>query len=101
MGLFNFGKKKDVAELDSDLEKIKLENEIMTHEAEIAEKESIIKELKQKYGRNWMQILGVSKLTDLSTLRSFLKSAKQGMEASTSTKKLNLNPANFKGIRKA
>lgn len=103
MGLFK--RDKPVEELDEDLERIKVEDEILTKKAEMAEKEAIISQLKAKYGSGWARILGVNKLTDLTTLRSFLKSTKQGMERATSTSgsplSTALNPANFRGIRKA
>ena len=94
-------------------EKLTVESEILTKEREKAEKEAAIKELKRQHGPNWMHILGLSKLTDLSTLRSFLKGAKRGMEGMTAKSRASsagigktpasraLDPANLKGIKKA
>jgi len=82
--------RKSPDELGEEVERLKLEEEVVTHKAQIAEKEAITRELKKKYGPKWMQILGINKLTDLTTLRSFLKTAKQGMEKATAYRR---NPA--------
>ena len=104
MGFFK-EKAKSSEEMDEDYDRLTIESEILTKEKEKAEKEAAIKELKGKFGPNWMKILGLNKLTDLSTLRSFLKGAKRGMEGMTAQGKTPasaaLNPANFKGIKKA
>ena len=112
MGLFS-KKVRSSEEMDEDYERLTVENELLTKEAEKAEKEAAIKELKRQHGPNWMKILGVNKLTDLSTLRSFLKGAKKGMEKQANTSSGGsplfgstpaskaLDPAGFKGIRKA
>lgn len=76
MGFFD---KKDVDTLESERDRLEIESEVMSKKAEVAEKEAIIAQLKKQYGRNWKSILGIDKL-DLATLRSFLKTAKQGIE---------------------
>ena len=75
-------RKQTMGELDESLEKVKVEEEIATHEANKAEKEAIIKQLKSQYGFSWKSILGVKGDTDTTTLRSMLKNAKSGMEKS-------------------
>jgi len=77
MGLFN--KKDSIDELESRKDRLEIESEVMNKEAEIAEKEAIIAQLKKQYGRNWRSTLGVDRL-DLQTLRTFLKTAKEGLE---------------------
>jgi len=72
-------KKRTVEELEEQNECLTLEADNASKEAEIAEREAIIAELKGSYGKNWAKTLGVSKFSDLSTLRSFLTSAKQGL----------------------
>ena len=89
MGFLN--KERTVDQLDSDLERVKLEEEINTHRANSVEREMVVKELKKKYGRDWMHILGVDKLTDISTLRSMLVGARKSMESMNKSSK----PANF------
>ena len=105
MGFFNQKRQRSVEELEEDYERVSIETEVLTKEAESAEKEAVIRELKTRYGPRWMQILGISKLTDLTTLRSFLKDAKKGMEKSVSMSgtplSIKLNPANYRGIRRA
>ena len=105
MGFFNRKRVRSTEELEEDYERVSMESEVLTREKEVAEKEAAIKELKSRYGPRWRQILGLNKLTDLSTLRSFLKDAKKGMEHATksgsSPLSQSLNPANFRGIRKA
>jgi len=76
---------RTIGELEEDKERVILEEEIMTKKAEIAEREAVIAQLKKKYGKNWASILGTSKFTDLSTLKSFLVSAKKGMEKQASS----------------
>lgn len=130
MGFFNRHERKSLGELDLELQEETMKSEISAKRAETAEKEAIIKELKEKYGSGWKKILGVGKLVDLQTLRSFLTNAKSGMRKAgvvspgsitgegalerlksppktaierTSTERLNpqLNPGNFRGIRRA
>ena len=74
-----FKHKKTTEELEEDLEHVKLEDEALTHTKDMAEKKAVIKQLERDYGPQWKKMLGVSSLTDLSSLRSFLKSANQGM----------------------
>ena len=103
MGLFR--KEKPIGELDEKLERIKVEDEILTKEAEMAEKRAINAQLKKQYGTSWAKILGINKLTDLTTLRGFLKDAKKGMGKAVrmpqSPLSSALNPANFSGIWRA
>lgn len=80
---FRFGRKKEptVSELEDKRDKVQVEEEIVTRQASIEERKAVIAELKRKYGSGWARTLGISKLTDLSTLRSFLVSAKQNLSA--------------------
>ena len=73
-------KKKTMSELEEEKDRAIIEEEILTKKAESAERKAVIAELEKKYGGGWMKMLGVNKLTDLSTLRSFLKGAKKGLE---------------------
>lgn len=78
MGFFK--RKPTMSELEDERDRLNIQEESMTKRAEIAEREAVIAQLKKQYGSSWMKTLGVSKFTDLSTLRSFLVSAKQGLE---------------------
>ena len=49
------------------------EKEVAQGQLEVEERRSLIAELKRKYGRDWMKILGVKNMVDLSTLRSLAK----------------------------
>jgi len=73
-------KRRTLPELEEEKERLTVEEEVTTKQAEIAEREAVISELRKKYGSGWAKTLGISKLTDLSTLRSFLVSAKKGLE---------------------
>jgi len=70
--------------LESEIETLKLEEEVVSKKADIAEREAVIKQLKKQYGPRWMQLLGLNKLTDTSTLKSMLQSAKRGMQTESS-----------------
>lgn len=104
-------RKPTVGELDEKLERVQIENEIVSKEAEKAEKEAVIRQLKREYGPNWMKTLGLNKFTDLSTLKSMLKSANQGMHGLANKAGVkggeNLSPlqdltkSGFGGIHKA
>jgi len=75
------GKKKPTMEqLEEERDRAVIEEETYTKKAEIAERQAVISELERKYGKGWWKKLGISKLTDLTTLRSFLKNTKSGME---------------------
>ena len=72
--------RRSIAEMEEEKEYLTVEEECLTKKAEIAEREAVISELRKKYGTGWAKVLGVSKLTDLSTLRSFLRGAKAGLD---------------------
>jgi len=73
-------KKPTIAELEEERDRAVIEEETYTKKAETAERRAVISELEKKYGKSWWKRLGISKLTDLTTLRSFLKGTKSGME---------------------
>lgn len=102
MGFFNRREEpKSIGELDAQLERSTLVNEITTKDADTAEKEAVIRELKKQYGPNWAKRLGVGKLTDLTSLKSFLRGARKGLEKAGSASNSAINPGNFSGMRKA
>lgn len=74
-----FSRKKSTEELEEELEGLKIETESVEYRSHIAEREAVIRQLKKEYGPNWKKLLGVSKMTDLSTLRSFLTRVKGSM----------------------
>ncbi len=74
----------DSNEIEQKIEKTEEKSRLASAEAELAQKEAVVKELKQKYGKNWAKTLGVDKLTDLASLRSFLKGANQGLRHQSS-----------------
>ena len=98
-----FKGRKSVEDLELEKEHLTIEEEVLTKKAEIAEREAVISQLKKQYGHSWAKTLGVSKFTDLSTLRSFLVSAKQGLEkqASSAGDAPLSKMYNFRGLPKA
>lgn len=98
-----FRRRASLEDLEEKRDRVVVEEEIVTKEAEIAERAAVISELKKRYGRSWAKTLGISKFTDLSTLRSFLVSAKKGLESqSSSGSSMPIGKAfNFESIRKA
>lgn len=77
-------KKPTLEELEEERDRAVIEEETYTKKAEIAERKAVISELEKKYGKSWAKRLGISKLTDLTTLRSFLRGTKTGMEKEAS-----------------
>lgn len=95
-------RKPTISELEDEKEHLTIEEEVLTKKAEIAEREAVISELKSKYGKNWAKTLGISKFTNLSTLRSFLVSAKRGLEKQASAGGSPLSKiVSFKGLPRA
>lgn len=110
MAFERFKKKPSIMELEEKRERLTIEEECMTKEAEIEERRAVISELKKRYGSGWAKTLGISKFTDLSTLKSFLMSAKQGIESQArgsggsprgDTSTPVSRTASFKGITRA
>ena len=69
-----------IEEMQEKNEKLSVREEMATREANIAEREAVVKQLKKQYGRDWASTLGISKFTDMQTLKSFLGGAKNGIE---------------------
>ena len=92
-----------IDELEEEKDRVVLEEEILTKQAESEERKAVISELKKKYGTGWKKLLGANNSTTLSTLRSFLRTAKQGMEGRTA--KEGSTPisrmCSFQGVKKA
>lgn len=103
MAFERFKRKKTIGELEEEGDRLTIESENASKEADIAERRAIVSELRKRYGPSWTKILNVSKWADISTLRSFLRTAKQGMEKQTTSS--GSTPINrmhsFKGITKA
>lgn len=66
-------KDKSIEELEDDLDRSQLKSQIAGHEAEAAEREAIIRELKMKYGKDWKSTLGLKGIPSLPSLKSILK----------------------------
>jgi len=100
---FKVGRRMSIDQLEAEKEHLTVEEEVLTKKAEIAEREAVISELKKKYGHGWAKTLGISRFTDLSTLRSFLVSAKRGLEkqASSGSDTPLSKVFSFKGMPKA
>ena len=66
---------KQLSEKEKQLERARIDNDIATQRAEIAQKKAVEAEMKKKYGTNWRKILGVGKmgLQDYYALDSSLK----------------------------
>ena len=73
-------KKPTLEELEERKEYLAVETDVASQEADLTEKEAIIKELKRKYGRDWKSILGLGGKLDLSTLRSILGGMSKGLK---------------------
>ena len=80
MGLF--GKNKTLDQLQEESELLSAKEDVVSKQSLIAEKEAVIRRLKQEHGSSWRSILGVNTLTDLSTLKTFLRSTKTSMQTS-------------------
>lgn len=68
------GKKEESLEgLEEELERGQLKSQIAGTNAEIAEREALIREAKAKYGKNWKNILGIKGMPSLPSLKSILQ----------------------------
>lgn len=81
MGIFK--REPSIDQLEEKRERVKIETDIASGEAQIAERKAVIAQLKKTYGGGWMKLLGVRGNTDTSTLKSFLSTSKKGMEKAT------------------
>ena len=90
MGILDGKKVGSEEDLYATAGKLEIQEEVADRTARVAEKEAIVKELKRKYGPDWKKTLGIDKLTDTETLKSFLSSAKSGMGKSSM---MTFNPA--------
>ncbi len=80
------GKKEDSIEvLEEKVERGQLKSQIAGTDAEIAEREGLIREAKVKYGKNWKSILGIKGMPSLPSLKSIL----QGVANPALTKRAN------------
>ena len=79
MSLFK-SKEKTEEERYETISKLRTEGEELDVRMEIAEKKAVISQLEKQYGHNWRTVLGVSRLTDISTLKSFLTGSKRSLE---------------------
>ena len=70
--LFSAKKGPSLEELEDNLEESQIKSQIAGHDADRAEKEQVILELKKRYGKNWKATTGASKLSSLPTLKSML-----------------------------
>lgn len=103
MAFERFKAKKTIGELEEEGDRLTVESENASKEADIAERKAVVAELKKRYGSNWFKTLGISKWADMSTLRSFLRGAKKGMEQEAGhVSQTPLSRAtSFKGVSKA
>lgn len=96
-----FRRKESIEELEDRRDRLVIEEEVTSREADIAEKEAIIKELKKKYGSGWRHILGLGGILDLQTLRSALVGMKKGLRGmGGATYNPSLNPLPNKNLRR-
>ncbi len=61
-----------IEQLEDDLERSQIRSQISGNDAERAEREAIITELKSKYGKNWKSVLGLKGIPSLPSLKSLL-----------------------------
>jgi len=103
MAFERFKAKKTLDELEEEGDRLTIESENASKEADIAERKAVVAELKKRYGPSWARTLGISKWADMSTLRSFLRGAKKGMEKEVGT--VGSTPlsriTSFKGVTRA
>ena len=92
MGLFDNDNAKE-----KELEGLEMEVEIADKRKELAEKKAVITQLKRQYGRDWKSVLGVNTSSSLSTLKSFLRGASQGLRTQSRT---SLSMGNSGGVTK-
>lgn len=69
----SFFKKEYPDELEEKLETMRLNNQIAEERLELSEKNSMEKELKKKYGRDWKHILNIK---DSDAMRQFANAGK-------------------------
>ncbi len=62
-----------IEELEDDLERSQIQSQISGNNAERAEREAIITELKSKYGKNWKSTLGLKGIPSLPSLKSVMQ----------------------------
>ncbi len=65
-------KDSSIEELEDDLDRVQMQSQIAGGQAEIAEREAIIRELKTKYGKDWKSVLGLKGMPSLPSLKSIL-----------------------------
>ena len=80
MGLFDKKKPRTLEELEEELDRAKLETEVMSYEAATKEKEAVIAQLKKEYGHDWRKQLGLKGSMNIADLKAFLRSARGGLE---------------------
>ncbi len=80
-----FRSKPSLEQLEERKEYLTVENEVVSGEVEIAEKEAIIKELKKKYGSSWKNLLGLKGRLNIQTLRSVLAGPRKGLQSMAGT----------------
>ncbi len=61
-----------IEQLEDDLDRTQLQSQIAGGQAEIAERQAIVRELQAKYGKGWKGILGLKGMPSLPSLRSVL-----------------------------
>ena len=64
---------KSTEELEEDLDKLKIKADIQGTKTELAERKSLERELKHKYGSGWKVLLGLKGVVSVPTLKSALK----------------------------
>jgi len=61
-----FGKKTP-EQLEREVENLRIEGEVVSGQAQVAEKRAVIRQLEQQYGPRWKKILGLGGLPSLET----------------------------------
>ena len=89
-------RRRPLETLEQELETVRIENEIMSHEAEMAEKRAAIAELKKRYGRNWRSVIGISGRATLSDLRQSLTQMNRGLHEQGNVNQRKLSPLTLK-----
>ncbi len=87
-----------IEQLEDDLERSQIRSQISGNDAERAEREAIMSELKSKYGKNWKSILGLKGIPSLPSLKSILHGLGNPRLADAANKELSGGPTG--GLRK-
>lgn len=77
--------RRSLAEQEEQLESVTLEDETVSHQLSIAEKNAMIAQLRKQYGSDWRHILGLNGRLSISDLKGALANMNRGMRTQSSS----------------